>query len=56
MEEPINYNSMDLSSEKKFLYLKNGKRIPQNEDELAFLKECEAIEAHGGVVIIPHEE
>ena len=55
-EELINYNSMDLSTEKKFLYLKNGKRIPQNESELNFLKECEEIEKNGGVVFIPREE
>ena len=56
MEEPINYNSMDLSSEKKFLYLLNGKRIPQNQSELEFLEECREIESRGGVVIIPHQE
>jgi hypothetical protein len=56
MEEQVDYNSGELSSEKIFLYLKSGKRIPQNESELNFLKECEEIEARGGVVIIPHED
>lgn len=56
MDKDIDYNSMDLSSEKIFLYLKSGKRIPQNERELNFLKECEEIEARGGVVIIPRSD
>jgi hypothetical protein len=54
MEEQICYNSMDLSSEKKYLYLISGKRIPQNESELHFLEEVEEIIARGDSVIIPH--
>ena len=54
MEKDIDYNSMDLSSEQKFLFLKNGKRQPQNERELKFLAECQEIEAKGYVVEIPH--
>ncbi|MEI6754522.1 MAG: hypothetical protein WCK78_15320 [Paludibacter sp.] len=56
MEKPINYNSMDLSSEKIFLYLSSGKRIPQNQFELDFLEQCEEIVKNGGAVIIPHED
>jgi hypothetical protein len=56
MDKGIDYNSLDLSSEKIFLYLRSGKRIPQNEREINFLKECEEIEARGGVVIIPHSD
>ena len=55
-KEKIDYNSDKLSSEKIFLYLKSGKRIPQNKFEEEFLKECKEIEAKGGVVYIPHSD
>lgn len=56
MEEPINYNSLDLSSDMRFLYLMQGKRIPQNNSELEFLEEVAEIQAKGGVVEIPHSD
>lgn len=52
--DPINYNSMELSTEKIFLYLHQGKRIPQNDKERRFLKHCKEIEESGGVVELPH--
>lgn len=53
-DEKIDYNSDKLSTEKRYLYLKQGKRIPQNDREKHFLQECKEIEAKGGVVVLPH--
>ena len=45
-----NYNRKDISYDLIALYLRDGRRIPQNESEKELLSEIKKIEKEGGTI------
>lgn len=50
--EPLekNYNGKDVSYDLLTLYLRDGRRTPQNEDEKILLAEIKEIQRKGGTI------